>query len=195
KLFFFGGYQATVLRADPFDYEAFVPTDAMLAGDFTTFTSPKCRGTQFNLRAPFVSNRVDPAKFSKAALKFASYLPKPLDDCGLTRFGVRAKKDERSYINRIDYQMSAKNSLFGRLMINTFFNPAPYDLDHNVLNTTYEGFDNLAQMYAIGDTYLIGPNTINSFRMGVNRTRIVRHLGSYFAPADLGAKMFAYGYP
>src|SRR5262249_61263951 len=50
-------------------------------------------------------------------------------------------------------------------------------------------------MYAIGDTYLIGPNTINSFRMGVNRTRLVRSLGSYFAPADLGAKMFAYGDP
>ena len=64
-----------------------------------------------------------------------------------------------------------------------------------MLNTTYEGFNNLAQMYTIGDTYLFGPNTINSFRMGVNRTRLIRSLGSYFAPADLGAKQYSYGYP
>jgi len=196
RLFFFGGYQGTKLRADPFDYEAFVPTAAMLAGDFTAFTSPACRsGGQFNLRAPFVNNRVDPARFSKAAVKFASFLPKALDECGLTKFGVRAKKDESQYVGRIDFQQTDKNSLFGRVLLDHFHNPAPYELDQNVLNTTYEGFNNLAQMYTIGDTYLFGPNTINSFRMGVNRTRILRSLGSYFAPPDLGAKMFTYGYP
>ena len=35
KLFFFGGYQGTVLRRDPADTRQFIPTAAMLAGDFT----------------------------------------------------------------------------------------------------------------------------------------------------------------
>src|SRR5216117_3137799 len=35
KLFFFGGYQGTTLRQDPADQRAFVPSPAMLAGDFT----------------------------------------------------------------------------------------------------------------------------------------------------------------
>src|SRR5438477_4487302 len=42
KLFFFAGYQGTTVRQDPADTRAFVPTAAMLAGDFTTFASPAC---------------------------------------------------------------------------------------------------------------------------------------------------------
>ena len=44
SLFFFGGYQGTVLRFRPADQIAWVPTAAMLAGDFTTFASPACTG-------------------------------------------------------------------------------------------------------------------------------------------------------
>ena len=44
KLFFFGGYQGTTIRQDPSDSIAFVPTAAMLAGDFTAFASPACNG-------------------------------------------------------------------------------------------------------------------------------------------------------
>src|SRR5205814_434336 len=54
KLFFFGGYQGTTIRQDPPDRISFVPTTAMLAGDFTTFASPACNaGRQITLRAPF----------------------------------------------------------------------------------------------------------------------------------------------
>ena len=48
----------------------------MLAGDFTTFTSPQCNGgRQVTLRAPYVNNRIDPALFSPAALNLAKRLP------------------------------------------------------------------------------------------------------------------------
>src|SRR6266850_7930186 len=54
KLFFFGGYQGTRLRFRPSDQIAWVPTPAMLAGDFTTFASAACNGgRQVTLRAPF----------------------------------------------------------------------------------------------------------------------------------------------
>src|SRR4029079_13645441 len=42
KFFFFGGYQGTTVRQDPADSKSFVPTAAMLAGDFTAITSPAC---------------------------------------------------------------------------------------------------------------------------------------------------------
>src|SRR3989440_176159 len=62
KVFFFGGYQGTTVRQDPANLKRFVPTDAMLAGDFTTFASPACNvGRQITLRAPFNNNRVDPS--------------------------------------------------------------------------------------------------------------------------------------
>src|SRR5262245_11919781 len=77
KLFFFGGYQGTTLRQDPADTEAFVPTAAMLAGDFTGIASPTCNsGRPVNLSAPFSNNRIDPALFSRAALNITGRLPK-----------------------------------------------------------------------------------------------------------------------
>ena len=61
RLFFFGGYQGTALRLTPASNIAYVPTPAMLAGDFTALASPACNsGRQVALRAPFVNNRVDP---------------------------------------------------------------------------------------------------------------------------------------
>src|SRR5258705_2360201 len=76
KLFFFGGYQATVLRQRPASNIAYVPTAAMLAGDFTAFTSPQCNGGRHVAPpAPYTHNRIDPALLSPAALNIAERLP------------------------------------------------------------------------------------------------------------------------
>src|SRR5437867_4993243 len=57
RLFFFGGYQGTTLRQDPRDQRQFVPTAAMLAGDFTAFAAPVCNaGREMTPRAAFVNN-------------------------------------------------------------------------------------------------------------------------------------------
>src|SRR3982751_1268050 len=77
KLFFFGAYQGTNVNQRPASNIAFVPTEAMLRGDFTAFASAACNGgTAVTLRAPFVNNAISPALFSPAALKMASFLPK-----------------------------------------------------------------------------------------------------------------------
>ena len=44
KLFFFAGYQGTIQKSSPPQTVAYVPTAAMLAGDFTTIASPACNG-------------------------------------------------------------------------------------------------------------------------------------------------------
>ena len=82
RLFFFAGYQGTRTRQTPPDHIAFVPTPAMLAGDFTTFASPRARAAARSRSAPFVNNRIDPALFSPAAVNLASRLPKTTDPCG-----------------------------------------------------------------------------------------------------------------
>jgi hypothetical protein len=65
RLFFFAAYQDTVVKQRPADQKAFVPTAAMLAGDFTAFASPACNaGRTVALRAPFVNNQINPALFS-----------------------------------------------------------------------------------------------------------------------------------
>jgi len=43
KLFFFMGYQGTLVRQTPIAAVQFVPTPQELAGDFSTFASPQCQ--------------------------------------------------------------------------------------------------------------------------------------------------------
>src|SRR5204863_4989687 len=113
KLFFFAGYQGTTVRSDPVDTLTFVPTAAMLAGDFTTFASPACNvGRQITLRAPFVNNRIDPALFSKAALAVAQKLPLASDPCGQIRYSVPLDNNDYQDVARVDYQLSANHQIF-----------------------------------------------------------------------------------
>src|ERR1043166_2098649 len=52
KVFFFGGYQGTIDRKSTVNNDNFIPTPAMLAGDWTAFASPACNsGVQRVLRA------------------------------------------------------------------------------------------------------------------------------------------------
>src|SRR3989442_9032037 len=72
KLFFFAGYQGTIQRSDPAFNTGYVPTTAMLQGDFTTFASAACQGTARTLSAAqgFVNNRISPSQLNPVALNF-----------------------------------------------------------------------------------------------------------------------------
>jgi hypothetical protein len=193
KLFFFSGYQGTILRQDPADLTAFVPTAAMLAGDWTGIASPACNaGRQITLRAPFVNNRIDPALYSRSALTVANQLPKTSNPCGELRYGQRAVNDLTQIVGKVDYQLSDKHSLFGRYLATSFDQPFPYSFDSNLLTTPTAGYDNLAQSYALGSTYLISPNMVNAFRLTVTRAAVDRTGGRFFGPTDIGVKAYSY---
>jgi hypothetical protein len=198
KLFFFGGYQGTTIRADAADTRAFIPTPAMFAGDWTAFTSPACNaGRQVTLRAPFVNNRVDPALYSKVALNIVNYkgakpFPTTNDPCGEITYGTPTAENDGSYVGKIDYQQSAKHSLFGRLFITTVHIPNPWDHNTNLLQDT--GYrTGMSSSYTLGSTYVIGPNTVQAFRLAVNRN--ATHFqnvkpGQLFSWCDIGVKIY-----
>src|SRR5215470_16266098 len=201
KLFFFSGYQGTTIRSDPTSLIATVPTAAMYAGDFTTITSPACNaGRQITLRAPFVNNRIDPALLSKPALKYASKLPQTTDPCGTVIYGNPTKENGHMVIGRLDYQQSAKHTIFGRYLMEHLVDPAPYDLDHNPLSmagSQTPRIDAMSQAFTIGSTYLISPNVVNSLRLTANRIAAGKYealdlpkAGLGFA--DLGVHAFSY---
>jgi hypothetical protein len=191
KLFFFVGYQGTTVRQDPSDLQSFVPTAAMLAGDFTAFASPACNaGRQIALRAPFVNNRVDPAQFSRAAVAYASKLPKTSDPCGKIIYGNPTYENGHQLVSRIDYQKSDKHSIFGRYLIESLYNPAPYDLNHNPLSSAGNStpkVDALAQAFTVGSTYLISANVVNAFRLTGNRIAAGKFEPDDLPKAGLGA--------
>jgi hypothetical protein len=192
KFFFFGGYQGTFLRANPADTQAFVPTAAMLAGDFTAFASAACNGGRpLTLKTPFIGNQVDPALFSPAARNIASKLPKTSDPCGRLVYGSKNSEDDHQVVGKIDYQLSDKQSVFGRFIDTSIKIAMPYSLQpDNVLNTVSPGYDNLGQTYAVGHTYLMSSNAVNAFRLAVNRTAVQRMIGKFFGPQDVGIKMY-----
>jgi hypothetical protein len=196
KVFVFGGYQGTRLRADPANNQAFVPTAAILTGDWSGFASPACNaGRQIALRAPFANNRIDPSLYSKSALyvenKLLASLPqRPDNACGQVTYGGRTVQDEAQYIGKIDYQRTAKHSLFGRFLLGTQGITPPFTFGHNLLTTPTQGVDAMAQSYSFGDTYLIGTNVVHAFRLAVNRTA-ARRLGyEDFSWCDAGVNMY-----
>jgi hypothetical protein len=192
KLFFFAGYQETLQRQQPASQFSFVPTQQMLAGNWTTFASTQCQVKPLTLSAPFVNNQIAPALYSPAALKILDYLPPAGNNCGQVNFISPIHTNEHQLLGRADYQISPKNTLFGRYINTTLVQVPPYELLKNVLNTTTGGRDNLAQTVTIGDTYLISPTTINSARIAVNRTAIHRTNAPFFSPNDVGVNVFDY---
>ncbi|NOT24697.1 MAG: TonB-dependent receptor, partial [Acidobacteria bacterium] len=193
RLFFFGAYQGTATRQRPSSNISRVPTAAMMAGDFTAFTSPACNGgRQLALRAPFVNNQINPALFSPAAVNLAKRLPTTTDACGETQYSASNDSDEWQIVGRSDYQMKANQSLFGRYMATSFVSPAPYATTQNVLATRIAGLDNLAQSAVAGHTLVLGSNVVNSLRVTYNRTSIHRGNPPFFDPHDLGSNVYSY---
>ena len=193
KLFFFGGYQGTNQHQIPASNIAFVPTDAMLRGDFTTFASAACQGgTAIQLRAPYVNNQINPSQFSPAALKLVSYLPKADDQqCGQVTYGQPADRKQGQGVGRVDYQMNNQHAFFGRYMATFDTSPAPYAQTGNILTLAGAGgIDNLAQSATGGMTTVLGANFVNAVRVAFNRTSIHRGSPPFFDPVDLGVKNF-----
>jgi hypothetical protein len=195
KLFFFAGFQGTTTRTAPPTNFGFVPTAAMIAGDFTAYASAACQGKNVTLPASlgFAGNKINPALLSPAAVAIATkYLPPASDACGKSFFGIVTNQNEIQGVGRADYQVSDKQTMFARYIATTYHQPIPFTLNSNILATVTGGRDNLAQTYTFGDTYLISPTTVNSFRAAYNRTAIQRAAVPDFGPVDVGISAFSY---
>jgi hypothetical protein len=201
KLFFFAGYQGTRTRQDPTDQITFVPTEQMLTGDFTTIASAQCNASgAIALKTPasfgpnrFVNNRIDPAFLSPAAVEITRRVGTSPDPCGRVNFGPRTSVNDYQLVGRTDYQVSDKQTIFGRYMATTYFQTTPNSFEGSSLLATIQGGrDNLAQSATFGDTYLVSPTTVNSFRAAFNRTAIHRTSVDFFSFPDVGVNMFSY---
>ncbi|MBF8300641.1 MAG: TonB-dependent receptor, partial [Acidobacteria bacterium] len=193
RLFFFGAYQGTFVRATPADILTKVPTAAMLAGDFTAFTSPACnRGQQIALRAPFANNRVDPGLYSPAAMNIARRLPATADPCGDIRFSSPQHYNQGQVVAKIDYQGSGNHSIFGRYMLTADEQLPSWPTSGNVLTTRPDDAaqNHRAHSLTMGDTAVFGSNTVNAVRVAWNRTRSHYNLEPFFGAETVGIKNF-----
>jgi hypothetical protein len=195
KLFFFLGYQATKQRSDPTNGIAFIPTAAMQTGDFTAFASPACNGgRQLNLAAAsgFTDNKIAPSLLSPAALKIMKYYPPTTNECGKEIYGSGANSDEHLGLGRIDYQMSTKQSLFGRYYGAHLVNPSPYAEGGNPLALNNAGINAFDESVALADTYLITSNMVNTFHATFNRGALDKFQNPAIGPSDVGIAAYSY---
>ena len=163
---------------------------------FTTAASAQCNATgSVTLRAPFVNNRIDPARFSRAALGDlrASAADAPTR-AAASISAAAARSTKAQYIGKIDVQLNSNHTVFGRYMFTLSKQTPPLELQpENLLVSTLGGRDNKAHSLTIGDTMVLSSTTVNSLRLAVNYTDIHRtHHPLGFDAPDLGIKTYSY---
>ncbi|MBV9083976.1 MAG: TonB-dependent receptor, partial [Acidobacteriaceae bacterium] len=176
KLFFFGGYQGTIIHTAPPTTTSFVPTAQALRGDFSTLASPPCGPARTiidpSTNQPFAGNQISPARFSPQVLTFLKYVPVSSDPCGKIIYSVPNNSTENQYLGRADWNQSIRNSVFGRYFYAGSDNPAVFN--NNALLTTRAGTSDTVQSVVLGDTYSLSPNATNAVHLTWSRERINR---------------------
>jgi hypothetical protein len=184
RLFFFGGYQSTIERSAPTSTLSIVPTSAMLAGDWSAFN--QCYRPNWR-DADLAAGRIDPARYSAAALQIARRLPQAENACGEVRWGARGERHDKQIVTRVDYQHTPNMSFFGRYLGTNHWTPLTYD-ESNILTagTNSLAENNWAHQYSVGQDWVLSPNTVNSFRVAHSRIITDRFGAEFFDPQDVG---------
>ena len=194
QMFFFTAFQGTHQKVVPTDQQTFVPTAKMLAGDFTDIASAACNaGVARTLGAPFVGNKIDPSKFSPAAMKLLTHLPASTDPCGRITYGVPDNNDEKQYLVRFDWQATSAQRVFGRYFQAKYDRLPAYD-GSNILLTTGNGLglNNRVQTMVAGTDYTITSALLSSTRFSLALSDVKRLQGdTLFNFTDLGSKMYS----
>ena len=201
KIFFMFGWQNTLIRQAPVNNSAatFVPTAAMLTGDFSGCPAdvPTAAQTSAATAAKFVNNQIAPSLIDPASLALAKLMLPPTTSlpCGNTSFGIVTDVNEDQYVGRGDWQTSSKNTLFGRYIRDHYFRPPGQNFNPgNLLVSTAGALDDADQGWAFGDTYLFSPTVVNQFRASVDRIGIHRYDHDYVSACDLGVVGVYCGY-
>jgi hypothetical protein len=197
KLFFFFGYQDTITRQDPAANTAatFVPTAAMIQGNFSAcpqdLSAAVLAGIPASISSQIHNNIIPASLFDPASLKLASLLPATTGGCGQTGFGLTTDVNENQYVGRGDYQISPKDSLYGRYIRTHFYRPPSYTFTpDNLLTTAQGGLDDADQSWVVGETHLFSPTLVNQFRASVDRIAVHRFSPSYVSACDLGVPVY-----
>jgi hypothetical protein len=180
KLFFFGGYQGTIVHQQSANTKYVLPTQALLNGDWTAFEGTK------SLKAPFVGNMISPTLYNQSAVQLVTkYLPLATASNGALFFGPPNPNTEHQVIGRVDWNESEKQTLFVRYYITHYF--AQGFFNNNLLNTTNPQLDDQEQSLTLGHTYSVSSNLVNSFHVSGTRSFISRgQVSTLITPQTIG---------
>lgn len=185
KLFFFFGYQGTMIRSQPAATPAVIPTASELNGDFRNYES-QCFKTPQTLGGPFVNNMLAPAQISPQAIQMAKHFPVGPEPCGNTTYTMIANQNEHMGLGKIDYQISAKQSFFGRYFVTHSLVPSSFT--GTELSVQNAGTDDEVNSLVLGHTYIVGPGALNTFRATLDRDGITKFQVPIVTPSSIGVQ-------
>jgi hypothetical protein len=158
KLFLFNGFQATKTRTAPPQTISFVPTQAVLNGDFSTLESAGCQSSKKAVTLidpttsqPFPNNFISPTRFSVPSVGLAKLIPVATNPCGQFTYAIPNPNNENQYVGRVDWLQSSRNNMYGRFFVADYDN-APY-YTGNILTTTRSGLEERATSVVLADQY------------------------------------------
>ena len=186
KLFYFLGYQGTLIRSAPASAKAVVPTSAELAGDFTAYEKNCFNTPQQPLKGPFVNNVLPKALISPQALAMASHFPVGPDPCGNVTYAQVANQNEHIGVAKIDYQVSEKQSFFARYFVTHSLTPSSFT--GTELSVQNAGTDDEVNSLVLGDTYAFSPNFLNAFHATLDRVGITKFQVPILTASGIGVQ-------
>jgi hypothetical protein len=185
KLFFWGGWEALRQRnanGSGGVLTTVVPTSAMRAGNFSGLKVINDPSTGL----PFPGNIIPSSRLNPISLKIQdAFIPQPNFSSGNNNFFAAAAvgTDLDQGAGRIDYAVSAKDSLFGRWFESIEFDLSPFGKG---LPGFTLGSNRKKHTGGAGETHVFSPNLVLESRFGINMTDQFLSFGNQTDPKSLG---------
>jgi hypothetical protein len=159
KLFFFGGYQRTWVRALSGSGSDLSLPDAHRHGDFSDLLTQNNPVVLVDPASgvPYPNNQIPQTQFSPAAQNLLKFAPVPEPD-GLVHYSTPSLQNNYEWITRVDYNINDKNRLYVRLYDNHAQTPA-FMAANNIFSST-QGTTGTAQTATMGHTYTPTANLV-----------------------------------
>jgi Carboxypeptidase regulatory-like domain/TonB dependent receptor len=179
-LFFFSNYDGYRFdSATPPGYQS-IPTAAERTGDFSAFPQviyDPTSATGSGVRTPFPNNTIPSSRISKVSQSFESYLPAPTNGAIANNYLATLPNlvNNDSTTNKVDYNLSDKNRLFGVVSYGEYRNPIVGSLtpiSTSTLPVPYtdgRGVIEHSTLIQIHDSHIITPTLMNQFSYSFSR--------------------------
>ncbi len=184
KLFFFAGYQGTIVRGTPSENRYRTLNTAERNGDFSGSTTP-LRDPD-NPGAFFPGNLIPASRQRAFATKFnRDYLPPANSGSDFFSFAPTNKLDQKQVVAKVDYSLTEKD----RVSFRYFFNDVPQrgnGVSAFLDSSWLADLPTRNQSWTLGYTRVFSPRLLNDFRLTYLRNAYGVRTTKDFSLRDLG---------
>ena len=187
KLFIFGSYEGIADRRAASEVNAFPPTAAERAGDFSGLSRQLIDPLTGN---PFPGNRIPANRLDPVALNVLDFVPLPPPGGRLAAVSP-APRDSHLVMTRSDWNVSDKQSVFFHYYLNqNKLEAEALDFGSNIAGWMGRSQRVRNQNAGINHTYIFGPTLLNQITLGFTRSVSSDTPSLTRTNADLGIQGF-----